>query len=175
MIIRDGTYSTVIIPSFTTMIYIRNLLNQQRFPFSRFQGGDGRQGSRRPPDGWPSRPLHLSRPPCIPRRGNSRPPAPGEARATPAPDGPVMSLAAVRKWRAGHPGCHAACNQGTGRAAVGVTARAFSAGVPPALQPVTPFALSIVSDSGCLWQPGMGHASPVRSAPHPRLMSLRGW
>ena len=38
-----------------------------------------------------------------------RPPAPGEARATPAPDGSVMSLAAVRNGRAGLPGCHAAC------------------------------------------------------------------
>ena len=53
-----------------------------------------------------------------------------------------MSLAAVRKWRASLPGCHAACNQGTGRAAGVVTAHAFSAGVPPALQPVTSFALS---------------------------------
>jgi len=110
-------------------------------------------------------------PPCIPRRGNSRPPAPEEARATPAPDGSVMSLAAVRKWRAGLPGCHAACNQGTGRATVGITASAFSAGVPPALQPVTSFALSIVSDSGCLWQPVMVHAPPARllRSPGPRV------
>jgi len=36
----------------------------------------GAQGSRRPPDGWPSRPLHLPRPPFIPPRGNSRPPTP---------------------------------------------------------------------------------------------------
>ena len=36
----------------------------------------GTQGSRRPPDGWPSRPLQLLRPPFIPPRGNSRPPAP---------------------------------------------------------------------------------------------------
>ena len=105
---------------------------------------------------FPLSPLHP------PRRGNSRPPAPEEARATPAPDGSVMSLAAVRKWRASLPGCHAACNQGTGRAAWGVTARAFSAGVPPALQPVTSFALSIVPDFGCLWQPAMVHAPPAR-------------
>ena len=89
-------------------------------------------------------------------------PCRAQARASPAPDGSVMSLAEVRKWRAGLPGWHAACSQGTGRAAVGVTARAFSAGVPPARQPVTSFALSIVYDSGCLWQPVMVHAPPTR-------------
>ena len=96
-----------------------------------------------------------------------RPPPPEGARATPAPDGSVMSLAAVRKCRAGLTGCHAACNHGTGRAAGGVTALAFSAGVPPALQPVTSFALSIVSDSGCLWQPVMAHAPPARLSRSP--------
>ena len=35
----------------------------------------GKQCARRPPDGWPSRTLHFPRPPCIPPRGNSRPPA----------------------------------------------------------------------------------------------------
>jgi hypothetical protein len=45
---------------------------------------------------------------------------------------------------------------------LGVTARAFSAGVTPALHPVTSFALFIVSDFGCLRQPGMGHNPPAR-------------
>ena len=101
-----------------------------------------RQGRRRPfplPHG-PAPPLLF-----LARRFSSRrlprPPTPEGARATPAPDGSVMSLAAVRKCRAGLAGCHAACKQqGTGRAAGGVTARAFSAGGPPALQPVTSFA-----------------------------------
>jgi len=105
-------------------------------------------------------------PPCIPPRGNSRPPAPqnkvcrdraraflcsspvtvlaffpcrAQARASPA-----ISAApwAVRKCRSGLAGCHVACKQQcTGRAAGGVTARAFSAGGPPPLQSVTSFAL----------------------------------
>jgi hypothetical protein len=90
------------------MIYAQNLLNRQKFRISRFHVRSGRQGSRRPPDGWPSRPLHFPRPPCIPPRGNSRPPTPQNkvcrrrARAflysspvTP----PAFSLAALRQGR----------------------------------------------------------------------------
>ena len=129
-------------------------------------------------------PCIFSFPPCIPPRGNSRPPAPqnkvcrdraraflcpmdrhrlcfssrgvlfpptsqtatpGRARATPAPDGSVMSLAAVRKCRAGLPGCHVLCTF-----------------------------LLFPSPAGRR-QPGMGHASPARLAPHPRSRNLRGW
>jgi hypothetical protein len=62
-----------------------------------------------------------------------------------------------------------------GCAAKGVTARAYSAGGPPALQPVTSFAPSIVFDFGCLWQPVMGHAPPAHLAPRLRSRSPRGW
>ena len=46
-------------------------------------------------------------------------------RDMPSPDGSVMSLTAVCKCRAGLAGCHAACKQGAGRAAGGVTPCAY--------------------------------------------------
>ena len=155
----------------------------------------GAQGSRRPPDGWPSRPLHLPRPPFIPPRGNSRPPTPqnkvcrrraraflfsspvtppafslfrAQAMASPAISaaqwtGTALAFPRAAFYSRRHPRPPPRKGQGPRRPLPGLSCPLLRyANAAPALQPVTSFALSIVSDSGCLWQPVMGHAPPAR-------------